>query len=194
MKDLLDRTALDNRKVGASHSGSERMNPLDAQQASLAYGSAIKAAISVIGTYDILDNGFGSSVGVSNNDFVQHVGFNVPAYFTWADMAGPINTEVIVTCLKSGLWWVHLHTEGELTGDGTNPKQLSTQIRQTGSVVDMATFSSVSLLGFNGFCNGEASGLFAVVAGDVLTVRLAGNYPDVSLSPVDVRFEVMQIY
>jgi hypothetical protein len=187
-------TALDTRKVINQHNGSVRQCPVNPQQAALSFGSAIKAAISVIGTYDIVDNGFGSSVGVSNNDFVQHVGFNVPAYFTWADMSGYTGQEVTVTCLKSGLWWVHLHTDGVLTGDGLNPKQLFTQIRQTGSVIDSATFQSVSLLGSNGICNGEASGLFAVVAGDELTCRLAGNYPDVSLSPVDVRFEVMQIY
>jgi hypothetical protein len=109
-------------------------------------------------------------------------------------MAGPINTEVVITCLKSGLCWVHLHTDGVLTGDGLNPKQLSTQIRQTGSVTDSATFASISLQGTDGICNGEASGLFAVAPGDELTVRLAANYPDVSLTPVDVRFEVMQIY
>ena len=182
------------RKFNSQFAGSPLMCPTNPQQAAFGFGSSIKAAISLIGTYDIVDNGFGSSIGVSNNDFVQHVGFNVVPYFTWADMSGSLGQQVVVTCLQGGLCWVHLHSEGELTGDGINPKQLSTRIQQAGSVVDIATFASVSLQGINGFCNGEASGLFAVVAGDTLLVNLAGNYPDVSFSPIDVRFEIMQIY
>jgi hypothetical protein len=194
MRNEAINTALDTRKIISQHNGSPLQCPINPQQAALGFGSAIKAAISLIGTYDILDNGFGSSVGVSNNDFAVHVTFNVPLYFTWADMSGSLSEQIVVTCLQSGLCWVHLHTDGVLTGDGTNPKQLASKIEQAGSVVDTAQFLSVSLQGTNGICNGEASGLFAVVAGDTLLVNLAGHWPDVSLSPVDVRFEIMQIY
>lgn len=189
-KDLAIRTALDMSKFNKTFAGSQLMSPINPQQAALQYGSAIKAALSLIGTYDIVDTG-SSSVGISNNDFVAHVVYNDTAYFTWS---GYHLLQVAITILKAGLCWVHVHSDGMLTLDGTNQKQLSTQISQSGSVVDIVTNYSVSLPGATALGCGEASGLFNVAVGDILTVSLAAKWPEVSASPIAVRFEVMQIY
>jgi hypothetical protein len=190
-KDLAIRTALDMSKFNKTFAGSQLMSPINPQQAALQYGSAIKAALSLIGTYNIVDDGFGDSIGISNNDFVAHVVYNDTAYFTWS---GYYLTNVAITILKAGLCWIHIHSEGTLTLDGTNPKQLSTQISQSGSVIDTVTNFSVSLPGATALGCGEASGLFNVVAGDILTASLRAKWPEVSASPIAVRFEVMQIY
>jgi hypothetical protein len=191
-KDLAIRTALDMQKYNKTFAGSPLMTPINPQQAALGYGSAIKAALSIIGTYTIYDDGFGNSVGASDHNFVAHVSYNVPDFYSWTDIG--LNPEV--TIIKAGLCWVHLHVQGDMTLDGTNPKSLSSSIRQRRGGIDIDDLGSIStsLAGVTGFCNGDTAVLFDVLPADIISIALAANWPDISNSPIDVRLEVMQIY
>ena len=169
-KDLSIRTALDMQKFNKTFAGSQLMNPINPQQAALAYGSAIKAALTLVGTYTIYDDGFGTSPGFSNDDFVAHVSYNLIEYFSWADLAAWGYPKI--TVLKAGLCYVHLHTQGVLTLDGINPKSMTSSIRQSrgGIDIDQIDTVSTSLADTTGVCNGDPSVLFDVVVGDIIYI------------------------
>ena len=153
-------------------------------------GSGLIAMLAMSGTYEIDDNGFGSSVGLSHNDFTNIISYNIAPYFTWSN----VGIYFYVTCLQAGVYFIHLHTSGDLTGDGTNAKQMSSSIQQKrgSSPVDTITSISVSRIGTSGYCTGDPSALLAANAGDEILVNLSANYPDLC-SSVACRLEIQKL-